>query len=482
MNEIKYSNLSEWWVYPLSSPTCTNMCIIGMHDLSAILPGNPCQTLSYGKLQILNTFTSMVYSALEVDPISDDIYIGISRGDSILWEFMNTCCSKQLFAKRGINESDCPCIVWSKPLNRLFRIDYTLPFSPSNWIVHETPDGSSQTTSSTLSMCAQKYNIASIDPDQPILVSSTKSVITCKPLLDHVKNRQTGNNAPEQFRMVYLVSEMVTLHPFNSIQSELSEFSRNSNWFQSAMVCAELFSSMVLLANNTCLYKEFAVKFIPLGFKRYSGIFLTLMHVSLVCPGALLTYNNQKLEWIGDAVWRLLVALAGIANNDIRQYFSTLLSNERIGKMALIHFPDLRSKIFSDGPYRRTVNENNTKTIANVTEAIIGVSWLCGGLESAFYTANKLGLFQLDDLKVKSGIPDPLPGKTESYFNRAVACAFVSLRVSLTLMMQFPHETIGQLDLKRQTGIKQINGPVYDPSQLAKTFKQWDHELLLGMV
>ena len=424
--------MNDLWVYPLSSNSLVSVCIISQHNLGHILAGKRYPS-SFLDIAILKEFTNCVFQALQIDQHSEGLLIGVMRDGELMWDLMKTSPKDCL-----IREDMCPCIVWCEFEKRLFRIEYTFPTSPHMFVV-DNPNRKrlrldepfSEQTQYTLSQSLHETFGITPRIEEGILVSHTGPAIPSPLVLDHSKMR---TNTCKTYPVKYLVRELVLFHPLTFVQHDISDLVRFLRWIDFGFLSQKILDMYHI--PHSILFAQLSYSFIPAGFRAFHAPIVTLMHVALTCPKAQLTYSNEKLEWLGDAVWRFLAAFSGIQEPAIRAHFSVILSNNRMGKMAIKHSSFLASSYESN-------------LIPNVVEAILGVAFISGGLSQANSVAHSLGLYDLNELPKNA-----TSNRTVSFINGAVATAFGSLKVSLQIINELPYQKLGQWTETRSMQIK----------------------------
>ena len=114
--------------------------------------------------------------------------------------------------------------------------------------------------------------------------------------------------------------------------------------------------------------------------------------------------NNERLEFLGDAVMDLIVGeylyarFADYGEGDLTKLRAALVSEEAFARIAL--FLELDSALFLSSAEARNNGRKKPSILANAYEALIGAIYLDGGLEAAkrCAIAAQNALF---------GIPDP---------------------------------------------------------------------------
>ena len=482
LNDWVLSTTETHYIYTMSEQSLDvhSLAIVGNFDIGDVVSGRPCPELLQDQVILLKEFTALLHETVFGTPFPalefDFCYCVLYNG-GIMWEYISSCCRPVSGDARGLNQEDCPCIVWSSTAKRLCRVDSVILKSPSKYMINmnqwgEGVDGGGIKTLADYYL--YKYNI-SVDPSQNVLGSRLGSPIISAPLSAHVKMFPKKNTSSSS---VYLIPELVVVHPLTKLQGELSLLARHLFWIESGIISKNILLHLVVPGSN--VFTSLGPLFIPRGIRSYPCMSVMLMHVALTCPSAQLMYSYDKLEWLGDSVWRFAASLAGLTDFKIRYHFNVVLSNERMGTVCEKKFSLLpHSSILSNPPSLKSPQTarsrlRNLNILADVIEAVIAVSFIQGGLASVVETIETLGLLAVDDL------PSPISGShsVESFFNSALFTGFNGLQIALKLISEFPNDTVGELTERRRTLLKNLQTNTISYTQMPTCTSAWEMALL----
>ena len=187
---------------------------------------------------------------------------------------------------------------------------------------------------------------------------------------------------------------------------------------------------------------------------RYASHVITLTVSALTCPSAQLEYNYQRLEWLGDSVWRVVCAFRGSSKALVRSRYNHLMSNDNMGHQVSVHCPWIHESSVTSGvpnlkaPQTCRSRLRNFHILADITEALLAVAFLAFGVKGATEAAEKLGLFESDS---EEGTDVDL----DWFKNNVVKPAISRLHASLAIMDK--DVPVGVLNEFRRIELKKIN-------------------------
>ena len=474
---------NQWWIYSLrgSVPDRISLGLIGSFEIWNVVCGRPLDLLA-SDFQPLRDFTSVVHEAVFGTPFPDlnfDLFYCLVRNGEILWDVMHSCVNPPKAPALDLDESQCPCIVWSSTASRLQRVESTILKSPYEYSIHLNAWGReaelSRGTIKTLADFYQDKYEVTVGRDQHILVGHLGLPVVSQPLSAYAKMLPRKKKDPSE-STIYLIPELVSRHPLTTVQDELSRLQQDLFWIESGLIARRLEADL-LVPELGCVFSSLVEIFIPRGIRQFNSKIIMLLHVATTCPGAQLTYSYERMEWLGDAVWKFVASLAGFSDSKVRANFGVLISNERMGNKVATQYPLLHeSCVLSNPPCLKSPQAargrlKNFKILADVVEALIAVSFITGGMRAASHTVAMFGLLNTDDLEGSMS-----SDRVESFFNRAVVMAYRGLHASIALLLELPNASVGELTEKRKTRSKESPNIVLASTMF--THAQWDAALL----
>jgi dsRNA-specific ribonuclease len=360
-------------------------------------------------------------------------------------------------ALSDVDIPDPPFVVTQKTSGKVYRVNCVLDVSPHVFKIHVNQFGSEKGSGKQETMSdfyRSKYSV-DIVPDQPVLLGELGAPIhpdqpAVTPSLSQPKTKK--HNARSQ---LYLVPQMVTLHPMTKHLLALNRIPALLFQIESGLIAKKVNNDLFKAGDNEFRkYANFFSSDNPSYFMLKPGLDLTA--TALTRPSAMLTVDYEHLEWLGDSVYRFVLAVMGISDAKIRSDYSALMSNSNVGLTTLKHYPDLsNSYVLSSPPSLKNpevcrVRLQNLNLLADVAEALVAVSLISGGVESAKHTVVKLGLNKVDP--DSPAIVSEAPSDLESFVKWALKPAVIRLESSLQLISKGDSATmtIGQLDEARQ--------------------------------
>ena len=450
------------WVFRDTHSACKlRIGIVSNLDLSGIGDPKPFEMGNH-RVKLLSDFTQLVCKSIFSSvPATDNFvlfyaFVGINH--QICWDAMEELTSSDKHpALSGSEIPDPPFVVTQKTSGKMYRVNCVLDISPHvfkihvNQFGHERGSGKQEVMSN---FYRSKYAVDLL-PDQPVLVGDLGAPIRPDPPAETPSLSQPKTKKHNTRSQVYLVPQMVTLHPMTKHIPALNRIPALLFQIESGLIAKKVNNDLFKVADNEFRkYAHFFSSDNPTYYMVKPGLDLTA--TALTRPSAMLTVDYEHLEWLGDSVYRFVLAVMGITDVQIRSDYSALMSNNNVGLTTFKHYPELcNSFVLSSPPSLKNpevcrARLQNLNLLADVAEALVAVSLICGGVESAKHTVVKLGLDKVDT--DSPTIVSEAPSDLETFLKWALKPAVIRLESSLQLMSKSDSATmtIGQLDEARQ--------------------------------
>jgi dsRNA-specific ribonuclease len=366
--------------------------------------------------------------------------------DSICWEMMRNC----------VNISDpslmkdtptVPFIVKQSSSGKLYSVEFILPLSPYSFVIPVNSWGAQkEILSMTLAeFYKKKYGVIA-SREETIFAARMGSPFTGRSLVrpfgekDEPIPRKCKPNS-----MVYLLPEYVSVHPVSQAQSAVSYLPRFLFFLDTGLVVQRIYNDLIIESENPfARYQTFFLNSLPVDNQFESSVY-SLLLIALTCPSANLGWSYEKLEWLGDAVWRYTICSISQTKEKVRRMYDKMMSNEYMSRKVSERLPYIHtSSVITNKPnlaspqLARTMLRN-FNILADITEALIAVSFMAGGILSVLHTAKKMGLLEHDE---------PSDGFAGS---RSLPAVRTRLTSSLTLLTEDNcFLKVGQLNEKRK--------------------------------
>lgn len=392
-------------------------------------------------------------------------YVIVNQRGEISWDDIKKALStdfhENLF-RRGIPAP--PFIVTQTLSNRSYQVKCVLDESPVNFMIPINQFGPDKQAGGQLSLCdfyAKKYQVT-LDHKQPILICCMGSPICPDPPVDTPSLATPKTKKADARSQVYLVPQVVTLHPLTQHIHSLNRIPRLLFQLEAGLIAKRVSSDLFISEDNQFReYRKFFLSENPSYF--FDSTMLELTAVALTRPSAAIAVDYQTLEWLGDAVFRFVLALVGMKDKSIRSNFCALMSNGNIGRMAAKSYPALpNSYVLSKPPSLKTPEQcrerlKNLNILADVAEALMAVSFLSGGVKSVMHTIKKLGSAGLHESLI--GVIPETPSEVEAFRKGALKPAVIRLQASLQLLKHSDRSSmdVGELDVSRQLVISSLS-------------------------
>jgi dsRNA-specific ribonuclease len=354
---------------------CRSMGVLTEYDMDGTLEALHVEPLSLPNLVILaDMFNRLVHECVFGTPAPDtvDCFTLVPLLDGkVDTEFMERCISSSTIGLPDFATLAIPFVVRFRISGRLYCI--------TDVMHQQTPSDVNMTVNSY--SCASVMSVADFYRSKYNLdVSSTSSVlcgrmgpcIIAQPLLE----TEPIQHAPSTSSPVYLVSDYCDIHPFTEVYHLLSLIPRQLFWVEQQLVARHV---------SRHLFPTL----------RSSSSIITLTSCALTCPSAQIPGQSyERLEWLGDAVWRVVIAKEGRSGQ-----YSKLMGNDFIGERVAETYPELVDKYILTNtpslksPQRARSRLQNQRILADIAEALLAVGFLIGGLACAAEAARILGLF-----------------------------------------------------------------------------------------
>ena len=432
--------------------------IVSDADLSGIDDAGVETGFTPTQVQLMLGFSQLVHRmvyGVEFPVMPFQLHFVVVSDGSIAWDLIGDCVSNSSLPRLiHAQLPDPPFVVTQSMSGQVYRVESVLDESPSNLHIPLDSWGSGrsnpvQQTMALAELYRSKYNI-DVSDNQCVLVARMGPPIQPKFVVD------TGA-APKPVKKdsnkssVHLLPELVTLHPITHVQTPLSYIPRYLFWIESGLIANRVVKDLIPVSFATNAYERFQSFFIPSTMRRYSSPITTLAAIALTRPSADMKFSYEKLEWLGDAVWRFLVCMEAVTDPAVKSNFDMLMENSRLGTRVSLKYPNLHtSYILSTQPTLKAPQTcrsrlKNFNILADVVEALLAVAVLSGGIDGAMECAHRMGLFDTDDFEYKSK-----QRATEAFVRKTAKPAMIRLQASLAMLTEENRNmTIGQLDLAR---------------------------------
>lgn len=439
-------------------------------------------TLSNQQTDILRRFTELVevfvYGIPSPTKPFPFMYAIINQKAEICWDDIKQALTPDLHEPlRGRSIPTPPFIVTHIGSSRSYQVKCVLEESPFGFIVPVNQFGSSSQAAgqeSLSNLYHSKYGIT-LQPRQPILICSMGTPIRADPPVDTPSLATSKSKKPNVRSQVYLVPQVVKLHPLTKHIQSLARIPRLLFQLEAGVIAKKVAADLFLSEDNKFReYSEFFTRENPSYFFKSTALYLTA--VALTRPSAAIAVDYETLEWLGDAVFRFALALMGLHDESIRLNFFALMSNGNVGRMTEKSYPSLcNSYVLSKPPSLKTPEQcrerlQNLNILADVAEALMAVSFFAGGIKSVLHTIRKLGSAEVHEQL--SGSIAVGPHDLEAYKKSAIKPAVIRLEASLQLIKKSDRATmdVGELDESRQLLIAALSKRGVESLELYKQY------------
>ena len=297
---------------------------------------------------------------------------------------------------------DFPFIVEQQTSKQLYSVTGSINQKPSEFQISLNGWGKKnlKTESTLRNFYKASYDI-DLDDNQPILLASIGSCVKPFPLLPQM-TPVTQTSMKET--TIYLVPQTVKVHPVTRLYHLLRHIPQVLFWAESGFIAKRVSSLMnfPLEVSNFSLHELFVSRNELITFE---SPLLSLTSLALTCPSAGMGWNYRKLEWIGDAALGYIVSKASGSEHSIPFHLlGTILSNENIGSSVARNHPFINAEcVLSRKPTIKSWSDcrcplDNINTLADISEALIGVGFLCGNLRGANSVIRALGIIETDEV------------------------------------------------------------------------------------
>lgn len=468
----KLARLHLWVMREVLSKQESQIGIISNLDLEGIAEGIPLSSSdepTEERIKLLTEFNdlvnSLIYTAHQLVP-NFVFYFVLVRGDrSICWDEIKAIVdpAKHLPLSDADEMPDPPFLVTQQTSGIVYRVNCVLDISPGLFMHPVNQFGPQKGCGSQEIMTdfyRGKYGVT-LNPDQPVLVGELGAPVHPDAPVDTPSLAQPKSKKPKIKSQVYLVPQLVKLHPLSGHLAALNRVPRTLFQIESGLIARRV--ARDLYVEKETEFKSYMKFFCPLNpsyfFNRWQ---LDLTATALTRPSAMLPVDYEHLEWLGDSVYRFVLAVMGLRDAQIRKDYFALMSNHNVGVSCLKHYPELcNAYILSDPPSLKNPERcrprlTNLNILADVSEALVAVSFLVGGVDSTIHTLRKLGMDVVDPSSV--GIVPPAANNLQAFIKSALRPAIIKLAASLQLIKNSDSVsmTIGQLDEARQLIITSV--------------------------
>lgn len=284
-----------------------------------------------------------------------------------------------------------PLIVRFRLSGRMYRVDTICctDAGATQLMVDQFSRDSSPTKMTLASFYKSKYGVE-VSSHCPVLVGCLGPCIRSAPIVpddtvneSHAKTSNSGST-------LHLASEFCDRHPFSDMMHLLALVPRRLFWVETGLIAQQV---VELLFGS--VHEE-----TDLVFDRiFPSAIVSLTATALTCPSAQVCDTNyEKLEWLGDSVWRMVCA-DEIPDN-MKTHYNTFMSNEYIGACAADKIPFLVDRCILSGkpslksPQKARAPLKNHRILADIVEALLAVGYFFGGVVMATHAARKMGLLR----------------------------------------------------------------------------------------
>ena len=464
----KQKGLRLWFMDSVFTDLRYQIVMISDADFTSIAESKDV-TLSEASKETLRKFTELLEVSMFGTPAAPRpftlLYAIVNRDREICWssivDIVNPSCHRTL-KPRELPKT--PFIVTHTISGKAYLINCVTEESAATFIIPVNQFGSTKQDQGQMLMTdfyKEKYGLR-LSPNQPVLIGSIGTPIRPDAPADIPSLSVPKAKKPNVRSQVYLAPEVAKLHPITEFIDCINRIPRLLFQLESGAIAADVQMDLFMHEKNDFWeYIEFFKPSRPSYF--FKSNLLSLTAAALTRPSANLTVDYEYLEWLGDAVFRFVLAVLGLRDVGIRSRYFHLMSNNNIGKMAQKSYPELcNSYILSLPPSLKTPELcrerlQNLNILADVAEALVTVSLFSGGIRSVARTIQKLGLDQIDESSI--GLVPPAPNDVGSFIKSAVRPSVIRLEASFQLIKNGdPHSLdVGQLDEARKLLIASLS-------------------------
>ena len=464
----KRHDLRLWMLKPVFGGGGNEIAVVSDIDFAMIADSKEI-FLSESAKETLGKFTEVLEVSIFGLPSPAKsfvfLYAIMDSSHEVCWEAMKVVVDPALHRPIGPhNIPNPPFIVTHGSSRTTYRVSCILDDSPGRFIMPVNQFGSSKDAPGQQLMSEfyhQRYGIT-LSPDQPILLASLGAPIRPDPPADVPNLAVTKSKKPNVRSQVYLAPQLAKMHPLTKFMECVNRVPRLLFQMESGLIAAKVARDLFVQQGNE--FWDYRAFFKPAKPSYYfKSTLVNLTAIALTRPSANLTVDYEYLEWLGDAVYRFVLAVMGLSDAKIRGAYFMLMSNNNIGKMAKKSYPELpNSYILSLPPSLKTPELcrerlQNLNILADVVEALMAVSLMSGGIQSVVRTIHVLGLDTVDESSI--GLVSPAASDVASFMKSAVRPSVIRLEASLQLIKNGdPYSLdVGQLDEARQLLISSLS-------------------------
>ena len=410
------------------------------------------QTVSSDNLVICQHFTEYLCSELfgsEVPITPFKFLFLLCHGDGISWDAMRECYEFEGGSPLKIIPNP-PFIVQQSFSRKLYRVDSVITCSARELTIPVDVWGSNkQSQFMTLAdFYKRKYGVE-VSSGNIVLVARLGCPFAVRSLTPQIAGRDEPVPKPQKATSkVHLLPEFVSLHPISEWQSAVSYLPRFLFHIDSGLLVQRIYHELIVEASNPfSQYQTYFLETIPEECRFVSPVF-SLLYLALTCPSANLGFSYEKLEWLGDAVWRYTICRLSQTEDRVKRLYDKMMSNEYLSSKISQNLPYIHtSSVLSSKPnlakpLLARSRLRNFNILADITEALIAVSFMAGGMPSVFQTARKIGLLEYGSIEDTSS----------STSSRSFPAVKSRLGASLSLLTRENASLkLGQLNEKRKS-------------------------------
>ena len=472
--------LSEPHIFDLFSADTTSdhrLAIVTDADIIRLAPGVPIR-LENENRPLFGRFTDLAHLLVFSCPLTcGDFEFGfvlLDRTGKVAWDLMLRCVDISTHAPMSTDGlPEIPLIVTHVVSKKIYRAVSVLHQGPSEFEINVNSWGAEKQKNRCMTLSAfyrEKSNIE-LKHDQCVMVGEMGSPVKPEPLV--MSSQMTSQRVIETnpSSLVYLVPQILSLHPINPVMKSLEMLPRILFELESSIIADRIVKDLLLPSNDTNL-PELVEFFMPRELEKLGDPVLALASVALTCPSASRGFNYEYLEWLGDSVFRFVAAIEGCKDSVIRENFFQIMTNDHIGSAVSTAYPDIHTRyVWSrqatlKAPQTCRSRLMNFNILADVTEALFAVSFIAGGIASVLHTASQLGIFS-------HPVRNPQFMEMPAFISAALKPACLRLEASLQLVRDPRNRelSIGQLNELRDRLLRSIS-PTIESTTLFRNYCQ----------
>jgi len=423
-DEIEIPQMMYYEFQSTENEACYRIGLVTNLELASLISPIAC-SLSTDDLKLLRKFTDIVHENLfgcRAPETQFSLFFAISKNSIIDMAKIKSMVNftPRLFLDKEPGAT-VPFIAYSTTSKSHHLVTEVLRRSPVTYHMDvkkwkgglQSGDTPSSEDTSLASYYKTKYGIT-VHSNQPILMSKLGNPFKAHSLTGGLSESRKVKEGDKS--ILYLVPQLCCLSPLTDIRQCVAYLPEFLFWITSGLIAKKVLTELgvpimikksgLAVAPEVLRMDDHVVDFlIPCTFRRYRSDVISLAVIALTCPGANLPYNYDHLEWVGDAVWRVVACHEAVIKPKIAPHMSSIMSNDRMGSLCASHFSLLHEQsVLSLPPSPKNPQLcrpklRNFRILANIVEALLAVCYITGGTRCALVGARKMGILEISDLK-----------------------------------------------------------------------------------